>query len=634
MRRLSLSLFMLLVFTLLTLACGSLRAASDILIVVTPTVQKESSGEMAGKSPTAFSDVVTPGPESAGLIDTEEALRRASSVDLSDYGGAQTSPVTLRGSSFQQTLIMLDGVPVNPVSGDMVDVSRYMLPDVDEIEIIKGSNSASFGKAAMGGAINLVTKDPAMTDEYDLSAAQGTYGYGLYHGHMSTRAGEIGILANLTHAFAENDFCYEQEDGNTTRRENNGMVNTTGLMKAVFDAQGWKTSLTGSYIDQENGSPGSEGSAGYITPDDKVYTRHQIYRIASSREVSDVETVDLRAWILTNRTETESVPFGDATSRLTSESCSASYERKLGPVTLNPRAEYLSERMSSDDYGTHWRGTGSGILAAGFDLRPVFLEATGRCDKSSEFGSHLSYHAGAAWKVLESLQLKANAGTGYVEPTMGQLYAPSTWYTFISNTDLQPEKSVGFDIGPVVTYKSLGASANYFFTRYRDIIKMDYPAPNTFTYVNLDEAKASGVEASAWVAPLESIMMSANYIQGRYTYESGAYEGNIMKLKPSQVLNLQADYYPEIAGRAATLTVAYQLKGRAYADEANTERTDARYLLSVGALYDVNPGTNVSFKIDNLFDDQSPEYVDKTPYGTFWYPVPGRTYRFAVKVAL
>src|SRR5512137_3197649 len=157
------------------------KAASNVLIVVTPELEKTPpQGSIAKKAPTSFSDVIIPGPESAGLIDTEEALRKASSVDLSDYGGAQTSPVTLRGSDFQQTLIMLDGIPLNPVTGDMVDLSRYMLPDIEQIEIVKGSNSADFGKAAMGGVVNLVTKNPSLIDEYDITASQGTYGYGLY----------------------------------------------------------------------------------------------------------------------------------------------------------------------------------------------------------------------------------------------------------------------------------------------------------------------------------------------------------------------------------------------------------------------------------------------------------------------
>ncbi|MCU0575602.1 MAG: TonB-dependent receptor [Desulfobacterota bacterium] len=609
-----------------------LSAASDILIVVTPTSGEALQGSVSGKAPTSFSDIITTGRESTGLIDTEETLRHASSVDLSDYGGATPSPLSVRGSNFQQTLVMIDGIPLNQVTGDIVDLSQYVMPDIEQIEVIRGSNSASFGKAAMGGVVNLVTAGPSLSDEYDLTASQGTYGYGLYHGHVSITAGEVGILANLTHSFADNDFRYQRDDGTTARRDNNGYVNTTGLFKAAFDVQGWKTSLMGNRINQENGSPGGEGSAGVITPDDAVSTVQDTYLVEAFRDLADNASMKLRTWMLVNRTHTESV-FGDGRQKLVDKALVLAYTRTMGAIELSPSLEYLHERMDSDEYGTHERGTGSGVLSAGIDVSPVCLELSGRFDNSSEFDDRWSYHAGAAWKLLEQVQIKANVGTGYREPTMGQLYAPSTWYTFIRNPELEPEKSLSYDIGPVIALNAVGAGVNYFRTTYRDLIKMDFPEPEAFTYINVDKVLAQGIEAHAWAAPAEKVMLSANYILSRYTYESGPYEGNELGQKPSQVLNLQADFYPEILDRAATLTVSYQLRGRSYQDEANTARTDSRYLLNAAVLYDLGLNVNVSFKVDNLFDDQTPEYVSKTQWGTFYYPVAGRTYRFAAKMS-
>jgi vitamin B12 transporter len=608
------------------------QAASNILIVVTPTVEKEPQGSVAKKAPTSFSDVITPGPESSGLIDTQEALRKASSVDLSDYGGAQTSPVTLRGSDFQQTLIMLDGIPLNPVTGDIVDLSRYMLPDIEQIEIVKGSNSAAFGKSAMGGVVNLVTRNPSPVDEYDFTASQGTYGYGLYHGHLSTHAGPFGIMANITHAFAENDYRYEQDDGTWVRRENNDIVNTTGLIKALIDVQGWQTSFMGNMIDQQSGSPGSEGTAGLLTPEDKVNTVQDTFLVETHKVLPQDQAVSLRAWMQTNRTHTESIPFGNSITRLTNESMSASYTKDAGPLSLTPGVAYLLERMSSEDYGIHSRSTATGSLSTSLDAKPVFLELSGRYDDSSDFQDRWSYHAGAAWKFIEHVQIKANVGTGYREPTMGQLYTPSTWYTFIPNPALKPERSFGWDIGPSVSMNTFGFGVDYFLTTYRDLIKMEFPAPNTFTYANVDKARAWGVEANAWVAPIDMVMFSANYLLSRYTYESGPYEGKELKQKPPQVFNLQADYLPEIAGRSTTFSLSYQFREGSFADEANTLRTDNRSILNAGAVLDVNRNAKISFKVDNLLDDRSPEYMDKTPFGTFWYPVPGRTYRFAAKV--
>lgn len=624
-------IFAMTLYLCVLLPLSPLMAAPEVLIVVNPTAVKSPQGSVSDRARTSFSDVITAGPQSTGLIDTEETLRHASSVDLSDYGGATPSPLSVRGANFQQTLLMIDGIPLNQVTGDIVDLSRYVMSDIEQIEVIRGSNTAAFGKAAMGGVVNLVTADPAMIDECDFTATQGSYGYGLYHGHLSTRAGEVGILANLTHSFADNDFRYGKDDGTTARRENNGFVNTTGLFKAVLDTQGWRGSIVGHHIIQDSGSPGGEGTAGMLTPDDSVSTVQDVFLAETGRDIAAGASMKLRTWMTVDRSHVESV-FGDSRLKLTNRSLSLSFAKKTGPLELGPCLEYVYEHMNSTEYGTHDRSTGSCVLSANADMGPVFLGITGRFDNSSEFGGRWTYHAGTSWKVVNHVQLKANIGTGYREPTMGQLYAPSSWYTFIRNPGLGPERSLGWDIGPVVSLDTFGFGASYFHTTYTDLIKMDFPAQDAFTYINVDEVSAQGMEANAWFAPLGELTLSLNYILGRYVYESGPYEGKRLGQKPPQVLNLQADYCPGIMGRAATLTMTYQLRAGAYADEANTQRTDNRYIVNAAVLYDLGPDADISFRVENLLDDQSPEYVSTTQWGSFYYPVVGRTYRIAAKL--
>lgn len=627
-------LFLASVFSALLLTVSLAPQAHCLrIIVVAPPLDDGGQGSVIAKAPTSFTDVIRPGDSSPGLIDTAEALRMASSVDLSDYGGAVTSPVTLRGSNFQQTLLSLDGIPLTPVTGDMVDLSRYALPGIEQVEIVKGSNSAVFGKSAMGGVINLVTRKPADQDRLDFTSSQGSYGYGLYHAQATVHAGQVGILTNITRSFADNDFRYERDDGIWTRRENNDVENTAGLLKMVFDAQGWDTSIMGNVIDHEMGSPGSEGTAGLITPDDRVSAVQSICLIETEKAFDPDQSVSLRAWFLSNRVHTESIPFGDSRTKIADKGMSASYTVNAGPFGISPGVEYLLERMNSDDYGTHSRRTATGTLAVNLDAEPVFVELATRYDDSSAFGPRWTYHTGATLAVTEYIEVKANAGTGYREPTMGQLYAPSTWYTFVPNPDLDPERSFSWDIGPCASFGTFGAGLNYFSTSYRDLIKMSFPGPNQFSYVNVDRARGSGIEAYSWVAPSRLVKLSANYLLSRYTYESGAYDGNTIKQKPEQVFNLQADISPVIMKRNTTLTIAYQFREGSYADEANTFKTGNRDILNAGLVIEVSKNASVSFKADNILGDTTPEYVDKSPWGTFWYPLPGRLYRFAAKVS-
>ncbi|HKK08312.1 MAG TPA: TonB-dependent receptor plug domain-containing protein, partial [Gemmatimonadota bacterium] len=94
----------------------------------------------------------TPARTVAGL------LRWAAGVDVRPRSPAQAD-LSLRGSSFEQVLVLVDGVPVNdPQTGHFdLDVA-VPLASVERIEILRGPASATFGADAVGGVVNIVTR--------------------------------------------------------------------------------------------------------------------------------------------------------------------------------------------------------------------------------------------------------------------------------------------------------------------------------------------------------------------------------------------------------------------------------------------------------------------------------------------
>lgn len=612
----------------------SIPAARAEEIVITAVNFEDSSPEtIAQKAPTSFTETVTVCPLAYGLIDTLDALRLPVDVDLPDYGGSIPSPVSIRGANFQQTLVMLDGIPLSSSVGDIVDLSLYTIPEIDRIEIVKGSNSASFGSTAMGGVVNIVTKRPSLTNSASLTASRGTYGYNLYNLLLNGEKWGQGLMVDITKSRGDNDFLYEKDDGTTARRENNDFDNTSILSKLLLDTGGWDTSLAGSVAGQTLGSPGSEGSAGMLTPDDEVRTRQYNVTLNTAKNFGPDQSVGLKAARTATRTHSLTFFSGDVWSKLTSDYIELDYSKTAGIFSITPGGAWRREGISSDDYGIHTRTTGSGFLTTSANLEPVLLSLTGRHDRSSDFDGRWTYHAGMVWKAVPHLSFKANAGTGFHEPTMGHLYTPSSWYTFISNPDLQPEKSFSWDIGPVIEYKKFGMSVSYFVTRYEDLIKMDFPAPYTFTYVNVAKAHASGIEALAWAKPAEPVKISLGYAFNQFRYGSGDYESKTIKLKPKGVFTLQADYLPVLFGRQADLFASYRFRQGAYMDDANTEKTGNREILDAGLSVEIVRNAVLAFKVNNVFDDTSVEFEDKTDYGTYWYPLPGRTYRGSVQLS-
>jgi len=90
----------------------------------------------------------------------DELLKLVPSIEIQSRGGfGNQSDLALRGTTFNQTLVVLDGVRVNdPLTGHFsmyIPINPY---EIYQIEIIRGAGSSIYGPDAVGGVINIVTK--------------------------------------------------------------------------------------------------------------------------------------------------------------------------------------------------------------------------------------------------------------------------------------------------------------------------------------------------------------------------------------------------------------------------------------------------------------------------------------------
>ena len=108
----------------------------------------------------------------------DELLKLIPSIELQSRGGfGNQSDLVLRGSTFTQTLVLLDGARVNdPLTGHFsmyIPITAY---EIEQIEIIRGGGSSLFGPDAVGGVINIVTKAFTNKENNDEFVYQGKVG--------------------------------------------------------------------------------------------------------------------------------------------------------------------------------------------------------------------------------------------------------------------------------------------------------------------------------------------------------------------------------------------------------------------------------------------------------------------------
>ncbi len=131
--------------------------------------------------------------------DVTDILRMYTGIEISRYGGpGQTTSVFIRGAESNHTLVMIDGVKINPGTIGSAALQNIDLSMIDHIEVVKGPRSTLYGSEAIGGVINIITKR-RKSDGTDFSTEVGGGSYGTQqirlsaHHHTDDRGAGIEI---------------------------------------------------------------------------------------------------------------------------------------------------------------------------------------------------------------------------------------------------------------------------------------------------------------------------------------------------------------------------------------------------------------------------------------------------------
>lgn len=128
-------------------------------VVVTATKVEEAAEDIANDVTVITRKEI----ESGSYRNLSEVVRSVTGLKLFEYGSpGASSSVSLRGSTSEQTLVMIDGKRLNKPGDGQVDLNAIPVPleNIERIEILRGASSALYGADAMGGVINIITKVP------------------------------------------------------------------------------------------------------------------------------------------------------------------------------------------------------------------------------------------------------------------------------------------------------------------------------------------------------------------------------------------------------------------------------------------------------------------------------------------
>lgn len=182
--------------------------------------------------------------------DLGELLRFEAGIDLGRNGGpGQATSIFLRGTESNHTLVLIDGVRMNPGTLGGAAIQHIAPEVIERVEIVKGARSALFGTDAIGGVINIITRRAA--DAYvETSIGSGSFNSrsGSISGGNHGPGGEFGVTVN----WQETDGYAPRRDSDIKRGYDNLSANihaSRNIGNSVASIRHWQTEGNVEYLD-------------------------------------------------------------------------------------------------------------------------------------------------------------------------------------------------------------------------------------------------------------------------------------------------------------------------------------------------------------------------------------------------
>ena len=440
--------------------------------------------------------------ENRSIQSIQDLLNYISNVDVVQRGGhGVQADISLRGGSFDQTAILLNGVNLsNPQTGHYSFDIPINLNDIERIEIIHGPSSLQYGASAFSGGINIITKQNP--DHKFYAALEG--------GMHNLFGGEAGVNLRQKNNTTQLSVGYKQSAGyryNTDYNIFNVLLQNRFKIKegghldiqaGVNDKKyGANAFYTAAYPDQYDitrtylvSARGEIGNSVKFIPTIYWHRHYDTFQLIR-------EGVTRPAWYTDHNYHVSEV-FGTAFS--------LRFQSDLGVTTLN--TELRNESIYSNVLG-HVLDTPKGKYTK-FDNRTNVSYSLDHFYNykqfSLTFGVLANYNTSlnapfeyyptinADFKLTKYSNLYGSWNQASRLPTFTDLYY--TTDTHIGNTDLKPEKSESYELGFRYHGEKIYFSTSAFYMIGKNIIDWVKPDPDDkWESRNITSIYKKGIEA-------------------------------------------------------------------------------------------------------------------------------------------
>lgn len=369
-----------------------------------------------------------------------ELLQQIAGIDVRTRGvDGMQSDLYIRGGSFDQTLVLIDGVKMDDIQTGHHTMNAILpLEVVQRIEIIKGPAARIYGQNAFTGAVNIVTK--TVSDEqlnfgvnygsYSNMKAVGSYGQSFDNG---------GVLTS---------FTYQASDG---YRYNTDFENYSGFVKSEVDGY----QFLGSFTERKFGANGF-----YASPDYKDQYEETQTSVLAVSKVFESEKITITPRISWKRNQDMYLFLRQDPDFFRNFHISNNYGAEanmelrsdLGKTGIG--VDISSDLLASSNLGNRNRTTITAFLEHRFEFAQGKFDFTPGIAMSyfSDFNTEAFPGIDLGYRISEAVKLYGNVGYTYRVPTFTDLYYKGP--TTEGNPDLEPESALAEELGIQLNLKA------------------------------------------------------------------------------------------------------------------------------------------------------------------------------------
>jgi outer membrane cobalamin receptor len=628
------------------------------------TVRAERSDERLRSDRAAAGTVLDADDLDDAGVTLPEVLDQQVGVRTTRVGGpAAFTSLSIRGSTPEQVLVVLDGVPLNAAIGGPVDLSRLPVGNLARVEIVRGAAPIRFGPSAIGGVVAVETRGG---EERELSAALGVGSWWrrqarvyvaepLRRGSLSLGVDYDGQEGGFPY-WNDGGTRYEPGDDHATRRANNRSDQLNLLARARLRlSERWDLSMMDWLFWRDQGLP---GLGLYDTSRSELDRLDNLLVISGAGRGLASERLDVEAQLsmLVARTRMAD-PLGEIGLGRdeVSDLCLTPFARAYVHYALTDWWDWTAaassrlERFEPSDAGLAGepssRLTTTLGVESGLRVRPIRLlllpsgrvewarhalhpRQTGPTELAARDGEHVEGSARLALvqEPVAGTRLTMSGGRAVRLPSLFELFGNTGGV--LGNPALAPEIAWSVEGGVIHAarwlprWARLRLEVHAFWSRVDDRIGYVQNAQNVSVAVNTDRARVYGLESAARLDLFGHLRLDGNHTLSRTRNESAALarHGKILPLRPASEWHLRAEGYLRRVAWLREAAVYGDLDWAAgnFLDEANLVTVPARLYLGAGASVTLRPWRlRLALAVRNLLDEANQDLVG--------HPLPGRS---------